>query len=65
MQILAGPLSVKAYKLTCKIDALPASTENTNLVTEASELAEGISRLEEFLRVHLNAPYQPKLENKS
>lgn len=62
MQVLAGLLSVKAYKITCKIDGLPASRENTALVIEASELAEGISKLEESLRVHLGAPYQPPLE---
>lgn len=58
-QILAGPLSVKAYKLVCRIDSLPASIEATNLVIQASEVFEGISALEESLRVHLKAPYQP------
>jgi hypothetical protein len=59
MQVLAGPLSLKAYKLTRAIDALPGGEEATRLTTMASELADGISKLEEFLRVHLNAPYQP------
>lgn len=64
MQILAGPLSKKAYLLTRRIDALPASQEATELVMQAAELAEGVSKLEELLRIHLGAPYQPGLDEK-
>ena len=63
MQILAGPLSVKAYKLGLDLaKALPASPESTKLELQASELADGISQLEEGLRVHLGAPYQPPIK---
>lgn len=58
-QTLAGPITVKMCKLIQKIESLGASEELTNTVILASDILEKISNLEEIIRIHLNAPYQP------